>query len=206
MCDLTGNMVRPWADAGCTCICVDIQHSIRNDTIVEYGKGKIIYTWGDARSWSPLKWDIGFHSKHNLIFISAFPVCTHMAVSGARDFKKKGIPMMYDGLMLFNSCVQIAEWSGVPFCVENPVGIIPSHYRKPDYYFHPWYYGDLYTKYTCLWTGGGFVMPEKKYLTKPEETSEKIWKMPSSDDRADKRSETPKGFAMAVFKENFKTK
>ena len=31
LCDKTGNMVRPWAEAGFECICVDIQHSIRKD-------------------------------------------------------------------------------------------------------------------------------------------------------------------------------
>lgn len=197
LCDKTGNMAKPWAEEGFTCICVDIQHSIRNDRVEKHGNGEIHFVWGDARSWVPPKWATP-------VFVASFPVCTNMAVSGARDFKKKGIPMMYDGLMLFNSCMQVATWSGAPFCIENPVGIIPSHFRKPDYYFHPWYYGDLWTKYTCLWTGNGFIMPEKEYTTEPNGVVPKIWKMPPGKDRADKRSETPMGFARAVFNANAK--
>lgn len=51
--DLTGNMVRPWAEAGCECWCVDVQHSIRKDRMEEVGAGLIHYVWGDMRSWSP---------------------------------------------------------------------------------------------------------------------------------------------------------
>ena len=44
LCDLTGNMVAPWAEAGYTTICVDIQHSIRatkkgNYTVKPYEGG-----------------------------------------------------------------------------------------------------------------------------------------------------------------------
>lgn len=45
-------------------------------------------------------------------------------------------------------------------------------------------------------------MPETNYIARPEGVSEKIWKMPPSNDRPDKRSETPPGFAKAVFETN----
>ena len=47
--DLTGNMVKPWAEDGWTCYCVDIQHSIRRDRV----EGNIHYVFGDVRSWTP---------------------------------------------------------------------------------------------------------------------------------------------------------
>jgi hypothetical protein len=53
--------------------------------------------------------------------------------------------------------------------LENPVGVLSSYWRKPDHTFDPCDYGgylnpagDAYTKKTCLWTGGGFIMPGKK--------------------------------------------
>ena len=53
--------------------------------------------------------------------------------------------------------------------LENPVGVLSSYWRKPDHTFDPCDYGgylnpagDAYTKKTCLWTGGGFIMPKKK--------------------------------------------
>ncbi len=49
LCDRTGNMVRPWADAGWECWCVDVQHSIRRPVV----KDSIRYQWGDVRTWCP---------------------------------------------------------------------------------------------------------------------------------------------------------
>jgi hypothetical protein len=203
LCDKTGNMVKPWAEAGYTCYCVDIQHSPRKDAIREYPSGgKIIYTYGDARYWTP-------PPGSKIIFVASFPVCTNLAKSGAQDFSnaygrvpKKGIPQLCDALMLFNACYFAAMWSGAPFCVENPSGVIPTHFRAADYTFHPWYYGDLYQKLTCLWTGNGFVMPETESVKKPKGVTQKIWTMAPGDDRQDKRSETPEGFARAVYSAN----
>lgn len=196
LCDKTGVMMKPWAEAGFICYAVDIQHKQRSDrTEVFEGGGKIIYTWGDARSWCP-------PDNPEIVFVAAFPVCTNLAGSGARDFVKKGIPMLMDGLQLFNACYQVAKWSGAPFCIENPSGVIATHFRKADYTFHPWYYGDNYQKLTCLWTGNGFVMPEREYITKGQDVTQKIWLMSPGKDRQDKRSETPEGFARAVFESN----
>jgi hypothetical protein len=60
----------------------------------------------------------------------------------------------------------------------------------------------LYTKKTCLWTGNGFVMPDFIHITEPEGVTAKIHEMSPGDDRANQRSETPAGFARAVFESN----
>lgn len=203
LCDKTGVMMIPWAEAGYTCYCVDIQHKTRKDVVRLFeGGGKIIYTYGDARYWTP-------PDGCKVVFFAGFPVCTDMAGSGAQDYSnhngripKKGIPQLCDGLLLFNACYFAAKWSGAPFCIENPSGVIPTHFRKSNYRFHPWNYGDMYQKLTCLWTGNGFVMPPKKYTVKPPEVTEKIWLMSPGADRQDKRSETPESFARAVFESN----
>jgi hypothetical protein len=167
MCDVSGVMARPWAEAGYVCICVDIQHSIRATMRKAHkierfeGGGDIHFIWGDARSWKPRDFDNNFFQKYYIAFVACFPVCTQLAGSGAQDWGNnkrdplKGIPLLMDGLLLFNSCEQIADWSGAAYCIENPSGCIPTHHRRPDYYFQPWFYGDLYQKKTCLWTGGG---------------------------------------------------
>jgi hypothetical protein len=209
MCDITGNMGRPWAEAGYICICVDLHkdNSIRATTkgkhrVEKVGAGEIHFVWGDARSWTPLQFDRNFYRNYDLCFFAAFPVCTNLCGSGAQDWPVKGLAMLCDGLMLFNACNQAAEWSGVPYCIENPVGVIPTHFRKPDYYFQPWFYGDLYTKKTCLWTGNGFIMPQADFIVKPEGVKQKILLASPGEDRADVRSETPEGFARAVFEAN----
>lgn len=193
LCDRTGNMVKPWADAGYECICVDIQHSIRQITQM----GRIFYVWGDVRTWHPTPEQLA-----RLRILFAFPPCTHVAVSGARDFRTKGTAMLRDSLELFSACEHAARWSGAPFMIENPVGKFSDHMGAPDHYFQPWEYGDLWTKKTCLWTGGGFIMPAKKHHFAPAGTVPKIHNMPPSSDRADLRAETPPGFAQAVFEVN----
>ena len=189
LCDYTGNMLNPWAAAGHECYAVDIQHSIRKDK----SRDGIHYVWGDVRSWlSP--------QKPSIIF--AFPPCTHLAVSGARDFAKKSWPMLRDAMDLFWACYMMAAHIGCPYMIENPVGRIAGIHAPCEHTFDPWQYGDGYQKKTCLWTGNGFVMPEPTVLEKPEDCDQRIHTMPPSANRANKRSETPMGFANAVYEAN----
>jgi hypothetical protein len=110
--------------------------------------------------------------------------------------------MLADALQLFDSVEVAFTFGGFPYMLENPVGRLSSHRRKPDYIFQPWQYGDLWTKKTCLWTGNGFRMPAPIHNEQPAGVTEKIWLASPSDDRADFRSETPPGFAKAVFEAN----
>lgn len=198
LCDLTGNMAKPWAEAGYECWCVDVAHSIRKERI----EGLIHFVWGDVRTWRP-------PTGRRIAFVAAFPPCTHVAVSGARDYKVKGGQMLRDSLEIFEACHQAAAWSGAPYMIENPVGVLSSipHIGKPDYYFDPFEYtafesGDNYSKKTCIWSGNGFVMPPKNQLPGLGKPDDRIHKCPPGDDRADFRSATPMGFARAAFESN----
>lgn len=200
LCDLTGNMAKPWAEAGTECWCVDVQHMIR----APRKEGRINFVWGDARTWTPPQ-------GTRPVFVAAFPPCTDVAGSGARDFATKRGCLLRDALEIFEACRQAAEWSRAPYMIENPVGVLSSipHIGKPNFYFDPCDYtafelGDHYTKKTCLWTGGGFVMPSKATApaldgVKPDD---RIHKAAPSDDRANIRSATPLGFARAVYRAN----
>lgn len=189
LCDYTGNMVRPWLDAGYECWIVDLQHPAG-----ELRDGRLVRVGADVRDWFPprLEYAIAF----------AFPPCTHMAVSGARWFRRKGLRALSESIDIFGACVRICEWTGAPWMVENPVSVIASHYRKPDFTFDPCDYGDPWTKKTCLWTGGGFNMPAKRRV-EPMRGNWTLQFSPSPE-RANKRSETPMGFAKAVFRANAK--
>ena len=205
LCDRTGNMVRDWAEAGYTCYCVDVQHSIRRPRWQPTGQGGIWFVWGDARSWCPPD-GLDIHA------VFAFTPCTDVAGSGARDFDTKGEMMLNDALVLFNACRQAARWSGARWMLENPVGVLSSipHIGKPTFYFHPSDYAgylpedeqaaEAYTKKTCIWSGGGFVIPEAK----PVEPTlgSMMHRLPPTEDRADLRAVTPRGFARAVFLAN----
>ena len=193
LCDLTGNMVRPWAEAGYRCICVDIQHP--EEGVVD---GLITYMKADVRTYLPPL------ERYAAVF--AFTPCTDLAVSGARWFATKGLGKLSEALAIADACKRICEWSKAPWMLENPVSMLSTYWRKPDYSFDPYEYGgyehpeDAYTKKTCLWAGGGFVMPQPKPVA-PTQGS-KMHLIPPSADRPNLRSETPKGFAQAVFEAN----
>jgi hypothetical protein len=189
--DRTGNMVAPWLDAGHDAVTVDLQPSPSSHP-------RRVHIVGDLRCISSLQADIVF----------AFPPCTHLANSGARWYRGKGMGALIEGLELVEACRRICEAIGAPYMIENPTGQLASWWRDPDYTFHPVHYAgyaveperDEYTKKTCLWTGNGFVMPDRK----PGEPTlgSLMHRLPPSDDRADLRSVTPKGFAQAVFEAN----
>jgi hypothetical protein len=195
--DRTGNMAEPWAAAGLRCYCVDIQHP-PGERPVE----NIIFVGADARYWHPA------HDEKP-IFVACFPPCTDLAVSGARWFPAKGLRRLAQAIELFAVAKEFCEWAECPFLIENPVSTISSYWRRPDFTFHPWEFAgylddvqeDNSTKLTCLWTGGGFVMPEKRPALPPHRAD--VWMMGPSNARPNLRSETPRGFAKAVFSSNW---
>lgn len=202
LCDLTGNAVRPWAEAGYECWAVDVQHQIRKQRAETVGAGVINYIWGDVRTFRR-------PTSKPIAFVIIQTPCTHTAVCGARDFLKKGGMMLRDALETFEAGRQIGDWSGAPWCQENPITMMSSvpHIGKPDHYFHPWQYAGLceddnYTKNTSIWCGNGFVMPAPcpaPHLGPPDD---RIHKASPGDDRGDVRSEAPRGFFRAVFQAN----
>lgn len=192
LCDKSGVMVEPWLDAGYPCTIVDIQHPMGVTT-----DGLLSRLHADVC-------DIGSFDA-GIIF--AFPPCTHLAQSGARWFKTKGLGALIEGLTVVEACRRICEESGAPYMIENPVGQLSTYWRKPDHYFDPLDFGayvlegEDFTKRTCLWVGNGFVMPEKRPLPKSDKPNPIHWAKPGAD-RADRRSVTPRGFAQAVFEAN----
>ena len=80
----------------------------------------------------------------------AHPPCTHLASSGARWFKDK-VEEQEQALWFVE---QLMRAPIERICIENPIGIISTHLRKPDQIVHPWMFGDPYRKSTCLWLKG----------------------------------------------------
>lgn len=52
--------------------------------------------------------------------------------------------------------------------IENPIGWMNTHYRKPDQIIHPYQFGHPYTKQTCLWLKGLPKLVPTEILQKPE--------------------------------------
>ena len=85
----------------------------------------------------------------------AHPPCTYLCVSGNRWFKeeyKDRFPTRHndrlDAIDFFMSCTN-ADIEKI--CIENPVGIMSTKYKKPTQYINPWEFGDPHSKKTGLW-------------------------------------------------------
>lgn len=202
LCDLTGNMAAPWADAGYQVMLVDPQHGV---TRTEGAVTKFAGTVEDAMP------AIGeLIRTGNVAAVFGFPPCTDMAVSGARWFKDKHAKdnlFQAKAIMVAEQCRTVGRMSGAPWFVENPVSVLSSAFGKPSHTFHPsdytaWDAADNYTKKTCLWTGGGFIMPQPARDPSLGEPDNRIHFASPGPERANFRSATPMGFAKAVFEAN----
>ena len=228
--DFTGEACRPWAEAGYTCNAFDIQHSLMEPEVQTFdGGGSINYNFADLHDHNWLN-AIQTQFSGRAVFGMAFPVCTDMAVSGAAWFEKKrqANPSFQDEAVSYAMwCAKLFNSLHIPFFVENPISVLATKWRKPDYKFHPYEYGgyipeaeaehprwpeyipsqDAYKKATCLWTGNGFKMPEPRAVD-PEAYygngySKAMMKLGGKSQRTkDIRSATPRGFARAVYEAN----
>lgn len=124
--------------------------------------------------------------------IIAHPPCTAICVSGNRHYS--GTQARIDAVEFVWKIWQIPIEK---LAIENPVGVINS--LKPGmpkpYYIHPWQHGHGETKKTGLWTRG---LPKLRPSDEVEGREQRVWKMPPSEDRGKKRSETYTGIARAM--------
>tara|TARA_R110000787_G_scaffold170328_1_gene283028 strand:- start:18657 stop:19205 length:549 start_codon:yes stop_codon:yes gene_type:complete len=172
--DYTGNWSQPYVDAGYEVVRLDKQN-------------------GDDVVLTPYLLGGEVHG------VLAAPPCTEFAGSGARWWRDKDPKLLLDGLALIDAtyrivAVQQPKW----WCLENPIGRLPTFLGPPKMYFDPCDYGDPYTKKTALW--GNFNQPIKNRI-QPTQGS-KMHLIPPGPNRANLRSATPKGFAKAFFEAN----
>ena len=184
--DYTGLMAKPWADAGYLCYCFDGQHPLgvsKSDhpNILNVGMWFSNNATGDFIQDDIDK--IKSIAGDGVDFLFGFPECTQLAVSGAAHFarKREANPFFQDEAM---QLVYLVEGLGAElnckWAAENPVSVISSMWRKPDFIFHPHWYGgylsfddihptypeyiksrDAYPKKTCIWLGNGLIEPIK---------------------------------------------
>jgi len=223
--DYTGEAVKPWAKAGYECHCYDIQHDGTKVDRFPSG-GSIHYRNADLHSLGYMTVLWCSYINKPVVFGMAFPVCTDLAVSGAAHFERKrqADPDFQEKAADYAKwCSYFFQNFNAPYFIENPVSVLSTLWRKPDYMFHPYEYGgyipedeaehpvwpeyiaprDAYPKKTCLWVGQGFRMPAPKpvvveagYSTQHRKLGGKSMKTKNI------RSATPRGFAQAVFEAN----
>lgn len=225
--DFTGEAVRPWAEVGYDCICLDIQHDSASANVERFsGGGLITYRHADLHNSATLDALLAEFSESQVVFGMAFPVCTDLAVSGARHFSAKAERDPFFQRRAAGharACADFFERLGVPYFVENPVSVLATLWRQPDHRFDPFEYGgyiptsesehprwpeyiaprDAYPKRTCLWTGGGFTMPDQRPVEICAGYSAQYKMLGGKSQRTkDIRSATPRGFARAILEAN----
>lgn len=111
-------------------------------------EGGVITTM-DGKQHVVSKWDM----------LIAHPPCTYLTVSGNRWFNEERYgekarrrkELRNDAANFFMSFIN-ANVSKI--AVENPIGYMSTHYRKPDCIIQPWMFGHHARKSTCLWLKG----------------------------------------------------
>jgi len=178
-CEYSGTVRDAFARQGHNAVSCDLLPS-------ESGGHHII---GDVRDLLDGKWDM----------LIAFPPCTHLSVSGARWFpEKRADGRQQAGIDFFMDMVN-ADIDRI--AVENPVGIMSSHYRKPNQIIQPWMFGEDASKKTCLWLKNIPLLEPTDLLVKDiysNQTPSGQNKLGPSPDRAMVRSKTYEGIADAM--------
>jgi hypothetical protein len=208
--DVSGTVLKPWADAGYECHTIDIQHpsddSLRLDGMRCHN------------------WDLSTYPKNKLLklmesdeiaFLACHPPCTSLAVSGSRWMAGKGLRVLQEAIGFFATSTETAELLGCPYYIENPVSTIASYWRPSDFNFNPCDYSGYaddpisedFTKRTHLWVGGGFVMPPRKRMDDMFDMMDMpdnkyIHHQAPGPERANIRSKSPEGWSRAVFEAN----
>ena len=149
------------------------------------------------------KWDM----------IIAFPPCTYLTVTGNRWFNidrygERAIQRHKDRKNAIDFFMAFANADCEKICIENPVGIMSSEWRKPNQIINPWQFGDAFEKKTCLWLKGlpelkptniVEIPPRKKFDSGKSMPSwyAEAWHLPK-EERAKLRSKTFPGIARAM--------
>lgn len=86
----------------------------------------------------------------------AHPPCTYLTCSGNRWFNiekygDKAIARMKEREKAIEFFMKFINAKCEHICVENPVGYMNTHFRKPDQIIQPFWFGDPERKTTCLW-------------------------------------------------------
>jgi hypothetical protein len=156
--------------------------------------GSRFHFQGDVRELlKPGAWDL----------MACFPPCTHLAVSGAKHWAAKRVDGRQDAALDF---VRLLLAAPVPrIALENPVGLISTAIRKPEQIVQPYFFGDPFTKTTCLWlrnlpllTPTNMVDKGRRHVTKSGRSLPEWYNLPPGPNRVKIRSATFPGLAKAM--------
>jgi len=160
-----------------------------------------------------LQQDVTELLKQKWDMIIAFPPCTFLTVTGNRWFNierygDKAIKRHADRKQAIDFFMMFANADCENIVIENPVGIMSTHYQKPNQIINPYQFGDPFEKKTCLWIKGLLNLKPTEIVEPPKRTEfasgksmptwyADAWKLPK-EERAKLRSKTFPGIANAM--------
>lgn len=115
--------------------------------VLPYLNGNCDFTTADGtKHHQQGKWDL----------IVAHPPCTYLTISGNRWFNverygDKAIQRMAERERAAEFFMRFVNADCDRIAIENPIGYMNSHYRKPDQTIQPYMFGHPVGKSTCLW-------------------------------------------------------
>lgn len=130
----------------------------------------------------------------------AHPPCTYLAASGLHWNKRRPERQAQTEEALGF----VRQLLGLPIpriALENPIGCISTHIRKPDQIIQPWQFGEDASKATCLWLQGLPLLASTKVIRRERyanQTASGQNRLPPSPDRWKERSRTYQGIADAM--------
>ena len=136
----------------------------------------------------------------------AHPPCQFLAVSGNRSFLNNPDRWLkrYNAMKFVYHLMNCAIDK---ICIENPVGVISTHIRKPDQYIQPYEFGHKDSKKTGLWLKNlplleptNIVAPEWVIAKNKKRYSKTAWSCSSTNgpENTKIRSRTYQGVADAM--------
>lgn len=135
--------------------------------------------------------------------VLAAPPCTYFC----RMRMCRGTPtpaQFKEGLSVVDACLRIiAITKPVWWALENPQGFLKKWLGEPQWKFHPYEYGDPWTKRTWLWGSFRPPMPSSQIVAEHSLVrAHRNGRQPGLAHNARDRSRTPAKFAQAFFEAN----
>lgn len=133
------------------------------------------------------------------------PPCTYMALSGMH-WTQRGLrdPKLTEDAVEFAMRLITAPIPRI--CLEQPMSVLASRYRKQDQIIQPWQFGEDAQKKTCLWLKNLPLLEETEYV--PPTQVGNLWmyanQTPSGNTKTNtghERSRTYSGIARAMAKQ-----
>jgi site-specific DNA-cytosine methylase len=121
-----------------------------------------------------LQQDVTELLKQEWDMVIAFPPCTYLTNAGTRHYSRrinpewKVIEREQKREEAANFFMLFANANCKKIAIENPVGYMNNKFRKPDQIIHPYYFGDVAKKRTCLWLKGLSLLKPTNMLEEPE--------------------------------------